>query len=128
MIAGGEKTRPTAANPSRHSIKRNEKQPGYPSIRIESGKASISAEGKLVVTWENDPATLPQFAYTISVHADRAGKKGKALARVRSVTPHARQAELTLPANGPEGTLHVRLECGDILDNPSKPKVITLRR
>ena len=127
MIAGGKKTKPTTKNPSRHSIKRTEKKPDYKPIRIKSASVNRSPDGKLVATWENDPTTLPQFAYSISVHADR-GAKGKPLAEARSVTPHARRAELKLPAEATKGALYLRLECDDILGNTSKPKTVTVRR
>ena len=127
MIAGGKKTKPSTKNPSSHSIERTEKEPGYKPIRIKSIKTSYSPDGKLTVTWENDPGTLPQFAYSISVHSNRTAK-GKPLAEAQSATPHARGAELKLPANVPKSALYLRLECDDILGNTSKAKTVTVRK
>lgn len=129
MIAGGKKTKPTTKNPSSHSIQRTEKEPGYKPIRIKSIKTSYSPDGKLTVTWENDPTTLPQFAYSILVitHSNLTAR-GKPLAKARSTTPHAREAELKLPTNVPKGALYLRLECEDILGNTSKAKTVTLRK
>ena len=110
-------------------IKRTEKKPGYETIKIKSARASRSADGKLTVTWENDPGTLPQFAYSILVitHSNLTAR-GKPLAKARSTTPHAREAELKLPTNVPKGALYLRLECEDILGNTSKAKTVTLRK
>ena len=127
MIAGGKKTKPTTKNPSSHSIKRAEKKPGYETIKIKTARVNRAADGKLTVTWENDPATLPQFAYSISLHSNRSAK-GKALAQAQSATPHARSAELKLPENAPKGALYLRLECDDILGNTSKAKTVTVRK
>ncbi len=127
MTAGGKETRPTVANPSRHGIERTEKRPAHEAIRIRSARASFTPAGKLLVTWENEAATLPQFDCTVTVHADRAARD-KPLARSRAAAPHARQVELTLAEKPPRGDLFVRVECRDILDNKSRPKGIVVRR
>ena len=125
MTAGGKATKPLTKNPSLHAIKRSAAKPGYRSIQIKSAKAVVEADGKVIVTWENDPGTLPQFAYTIWIHSD-ATSKSRPLATVKFTTPHARRAVLKLPTR--KGPLFVRLVCRDILDNYSPLKAIPLRR
>lgn len=118
MTAGGAATKSTTANPSRHGIKRAEKRPAYRPIRIKSGSARIGAGGKLVVTWENDSATLPQFAATIMIHNGSDGGR-KLLEKVKVTDPHATSAEIVLPAEVDAKKLSVQMQCRDILDNES---------
>ena len=116
MTAGGKKTKPTTENPSQHAIRRAEKAPEYPPIRIESAKAKQDAPGRYLVTWEVDPKTLPPFSHTIVAFTDPFGK-GKPLVEVTTIEPHAREAELTLPDAIAGTRVYLRLRCRDILDN-----------
>ena len=73
---------------------------------------------KLVVTWENDSATLPQFAATIMIHNGPDGGR-KLLEKVKVTDPHATSAEIVLPAKVDAKKLSVQMQCRDILDNES---------
>ena len=117
MTAGGKSTAPSAENPSQHTIKRDEKRPDQAPIRIKSGKAQVAGT-KVVITWNNDRATLPQFSFTITVH-DNADGKGEPLVQVTRVEPHARSAELTLPAAADTTRVFITLIHRDILENES---------
>ncbi len=124
MTAGGRKTVPTTANPSRHEIQRRAGKPGYAPIKLRSAKLSVQTGGKLTVSWENDPATLPQFSFALSLF-DKPSTQGVHLARIEKVQPHARQADLMLPEGIDLKRIIVRLQCRDILDNQSP--VLSLR-
>lgn len=118
MTSGGNATKPATTNPSNHSIKRNEKEPGYAAIKILSGKGQTERSGKLRIAWEIDPMTLPQFSFKIAAH-DNAVGRGEPLAVVQKVEPHARTAELVLPKQLDRNRLHYFLHCRDILGNES---------
>ena len=64
MTAGGKAALPTTKNPSQHAINRTDTKPGYAPLKIKSAKVKRD-ENTLVVEWENDPATLPQFSYKV---------------------------------------------------------------
>jgi len=122
MIAGGEKTKPTTQNPSKHTIRRTEKKPGY--LRLVIKKLTVTPKGKsLVVAWDLDETTLPQFAYRVQVFADEAGK-GKALVLQDAKLAHVRSA--TLDASALElgrKTYWLHLQWTDILDGVISTKV-----
>lgn len=115
MTAGGKSTRPAAKNPSSHAIKRTAARPNYEPLKIKAAEAKWKGK-TLVVEWETDSATLPQFSYRLSY-------EGAEKASVTNVTPHARRAEL--PIQQP-GRATVYLTCNDILGNRSKVFVINL--
>lgn len=127
MTSGGADTKPTTTNPSRHSITRTEKKPGYAPIQIRSGAADPTADGKLEVRWELDPESLPQFRFTVTAHDNPAGT-GTPLARVEQIAPHARTVTLALPDGVDRNTVHLRLACHDILDNASAVMPLHHRR
>ncbi|MFT5467822.1 MAG: hypothetical protein ACI8UO_002929 [Verrucomicrobiales bacterium] len=118
MTAGGEKTSPTAENPSQHAIERKEKLPGHTPIKINSAKAHLAEDGSVVVTWENDSATLPQFSYRVEAH-DNLDGKGDPISLVIAAQPHVRSAKLELPAAADPGDIVISLTHRDILDNES---------
>ncbi len=118
MTSGGVDTKPTSTNPSRHSITRTEKKPGYAPIKISSGMVKPTGDGKLEARWELDPKSLPQFSVTITAHDNPTGA-GEPLARVERVEPHVRKAELALPKGTSQSDVHLRLTCRDILGNQS---------
>ena len=118
MVAGGADTKPSTTNPSQHSIKREEKKPGYAAIKIKSAKASAAADGKVAVSWEIDAQALPQFSFTLAAYQG-AGDKAKPLAELQKIEPHARTAELALPAGTDRQQVHLLLRCVDILGNQS---------
>jgi len=118
MTAGGRDTKPSTSNPSQHSIKRTETKPGYASINLKPGKVRLVKRGKLELTWETDPKTLPQFAYTITGHDNSSGE-GKPLFRIEQVEPHARSAALPIQLPLDQAQIFIRLRCRDILGNQS---------
>ena len=118
MTAGGSETKPTTTNPSKHSIERSEKKPGYAATRIQPGKVSTARNGKIAIAWEIDPKTLPQFSFTITAH-DNAASQGEPLVKVQEVEPHTRATELALPKHLDPNKLHWLLRCRDILGNES---------
>ena len=125
MTAGGRKTVSTTANPSRHEIQRRDGKPGYAPIKLRSAKLSVQAGGKLTVSWENDPATLPQFSFALSL-SDNPAIGGGSLAKVEKIQPHTRQAELSIPDGLDLKRVMVRLQCRDILDNQSAVLLLRL--
>ena len=115
MTAGGKATQPTTKNPSQHAIKRTATKPGYAPLKIKSAKVKRD-ENTLVVEWENDPATLPQFSYKVFYD-------GIEPSAVSSMMPSARRAELPIKQSG-RATVH--LICEDILGNKSKVYTLNL--
>ena len=124
MTAGGRKTVPTTANPSRHEIKRRAGKPGFAPIKIRSARLSVRAGGKLTVRWENNPATLPQFSFAVTL-SDTPAIDGGFPIKVEKIQPHVREAEFSLPADIDLKRVVVHLQCRDILDNQSP--VLALR-
>jgi hypothetical protein len=125
MISGGAETKPKNKNPSKHQIKRTETKPGYSKIKI-SKLSATSSEKSLSVAWENDKATLPQFAYELQVFSDRAGK-GKALVSKSVSLAHGRTETLDVSSLSlSQKTYYLHLRCTDILDGVSEPKVIAV--
>ena len=118
MTAGGRDTRPSAANPSRHKIKRKDTKPKYEAIKLKSAKIHLAKRGKLMVTWETDSQTLPQFGFKITGHDDPSGQ-GEPLFLLESVEPHARRAELPMQKALGQAQIFVRIRCLDVLDNES---------
>ena len=118
MTAGGRDTKPSAANPSRHSIKRKDAKPKHEAVKLKSAKLRLPKRGKYVVTWETDLQTLPQFAYTIIGHDNPSGE-GEPLFRLEKVQPHARRAELPVKKSLDQAQVFIQLRVRDILDNES---------
>jgi hypothetical protein len=125
MTAGGKGSKPSATNPSRHSIKRKDTKPKYEAIKLKSAKLRLAKRGKLVVTWETDLQTLPQFAYTITGHDNLSGE-GEPLFRLEKVEPHACRAELPTQKALGQAQVFVRIRCLDVLDNESPIISLTL--
>ena len=123
MTAGGKKTKPSIANPSRHTIKRTSIKPNFKPIKIKSAKASLTESGKLVVTWENDATTLPQFSYRVEVH-DSSTASVEPIASAQAATPNARKVGFSIPSKLSKGRLLIHLKCHDILDNPSPVQTV----
>ena len=125
MTAGGKETKATVKNPSKHSIERDKKErPEFAPTRIQSAKLDTSKEGKLLLSWENKPDTLPQFSFTITAYARKSGNgkeaiKGKELLRVEKLEAHTRSTELALPKGVASENILVEIQCRDILDNVS---------
>ena len=124
MISGGVDTKPTSKNPSKHVIKRSEKNPGYAPIEILSAKVTAVKDRRITVTWEIDPKAAPQFAYNIAAF-DKAKPKQEryrqALATVEKLEPHIRTAEIELPAGFDRNSVELGIACRDIFENVSKP-------
>ena len=74
------------------------------------------------MSWEIDPQSAPQFAYSIAVY-DNAEGKGDPLMKLNKIEPHSRGAEIELPAGVDHKSAHIRLQCRDIFDNQSAPIV-----
>lgn len=120
MTAGGRETAPAVANPSTHSIGRAAGSPGLPPIAIRSAAMGRGEGGAIVVTWETDPRTLPQFGFSLTVDDDSPGEGGTAM-HMERIGPDARQAEWILPDTVDRDRLRLRLRCRDVLDNESAP-------
>ena len=116
MVAGGSNTRPTTNNPSSHSIKRNEKRPGYAPIKIHSASAKLIGKEKANVSWKIDPKSLPQFSYAIIAY-DKLDEKNQRIGYLESIEPHVRSAELTLSKLIDPDRLQIWIKCTDVLDN-----------
>jgi len=116
MVAGGSNTTPTTDNPSSHSIKRNEKRPGYAPIKIYSASAKLIDKEKVNVSWEIDLKSLPQFSYAIIAY-DKLDKKKQRIGYLENIEPHKRSAELTLSKPIDPDRLQIWIKCTDILDN-----------
>ena len=117
MTAGGKATKPATKNPSQHTILRHESKPAYVPLKIKDARAYLK-EGRLVVEWDNDPATLPQFSYHVAA-VDSASIRFTQNENV----PHARQASLAV---GQFKNGLVTLICTDILGNRSGAKKIVI--
>ena len=116
MVAGGSNTKPTTNNPSSHSIKRNEKRPGYAPIKIHSASAKLIGKEKANVSWKIDPKSLPQFSYAIIAY-DKLSMKKQRIGYLESIEPHKRSAELTLSKPIDPDRLQIWIKCTDVLDN-----------
>ncbi len=126
MTAGGRDTKPALDNPSRLAIERDEEEPSYAPIRIQSVKAELREDRKLAVRWQNDATTLPQFAFKVAVYDNRSAE-GEPVAGVEQVVPHAREAVVALPEGAATGRLFVRLRCRDLLDHETSKTCLPAR-
>ncbi len=115
MTAGGKGTKPATKNPSLHAISRTETQPNYVPLKIKTLGARWE-KGRLIVEWENDPTTLPQFTYDITL-------EGLSKTKATGSVPHARRVVLNID-QFKKGK--VTLSCTDILGNRSPAKKITI--
>jgi hypothetical protein len=115
MTAGGKGTKPATKNPSLHAISRTETQPNYVPLKIKTLGARWE-QGRLIVEWENDPTTLPQFSYDIIL-------EGLSKTKATGSVPHARRVVLNID-QFKKGK--VTLSCTDILGNRSPAKKITI--
>ena len=127
MTSGGRETKPTSANPSQHSIERVETKPGYGPIEVTTAKAISGGAGKVAITWETDPKTLPQFSYEISARITPEAS-GEPLAKVGKIEPHGRSAQLELPDGVDVDRVQISLICRDILGNESRPIPLQVAR
>jgi len=119
MTAGGEGTKPSVANPSRHKIERKDTKPKYEAIELKSAKLSLAEQDKLILTWETDSQTLPQFGYKITGHNNPSGQ-GESLFQLEVVEPHARRAVLPMQEALGGSKVFVQIRCSDILGNESQ--------
>ena len=115
MTAGGKATRPATKNPSNHAIVREATRPDFAPLKIKTARAKWNKK-TLIVEWETDSATLPQFSYQLSY-------EGQGKTAIRAVMPHARSATLSIPQPG-KATAY--LTCEDILGNRSKAYILNL--
>ena len=83
----------------------------------------LAEQGKLVVTWETDSQTLPQFGFKITGHDNPSGQ-GEPLFLLESVEPHARRAVLPVQEAPGGAKVFVQVRCSDILGNESQ--ILTL--
>ncbi|MEE2643064.1 MAG: DUF3472 domain-containing protein [Planctomycetota bacterium] len=109
MISGGGETRPTAENPSRHSVRQTGTFPEFSPIRLVKAWKR-QEKGKLLIEWKVDPRSAPQFAYEVITGE---GTQQKTLRR--GVLPQARSLEL----EGKYASEGVRLRLIDLFDRPS---------
>ena len=119
MTAGGAETKPTTENPSTHSIKRTAEEPDFAPVKITSARVTAGGDGEIVVSWEIDPKSAPQFAFTITGAENGAAQDGARL-RLEKIEPQARSAAVKLPESLAPSSVSVRLQCRDIFDRPSK--------
>jgi hypothetical protein len=122
MTAGGAKTKSTSKNPSLHKLKRKDKEPVYKKIEVQTATAKLR-DGQLLVEWQTDPTTMPQFSYRIDVFDNKTGE-GKRLATLAAKVPHARKAAIDVSSLKLTRAF-VHLKCVDILDRSSETKVIS---
>ena len=115
MTAGGKATRSATKNPSSHAIARKATRPDFAALKIKTARAKWNKK-TLVVEWETDSATLPQFSYRLSY-------EGQEKTAISAVMPHARSATLSIPQ--PEKAT-AYLTCEDILGNVSKAYMLNL--
>ncbi len=123
MTAGGNSTKPSVKNPSRHSIKRIETKPAYKPLRLAKVEARL-AKRNLTVNWTVDNQTLPLFEYRVRVLSGA----GNIVAASSEVKPHGRSAEIRLPADSVDTSLEVELLCFDILGNQTKKTMVKVGR
>ena len=114
MTSGGSQTKPTTTNPSTHTIERNEKNPDYSPIKIQSVKSHFTDDGKVTLAWEIDPKTAPQFSYTV-IASDQGGKE---VIKIQVHEAHTRTVTLSVPEDAKKLTFEIR--CRDIFDNDSE--------
>jgi len=119
MTAGGRNTRPTTTNPARLSIARTETAPAGAPLSIVSARRTWNEQGRLVVEWEIDPRTLPQFGHRLEARRSGDDAAAPPLAAVERIEPHARRAEIELPAGVDREQLTVSLVLRDLLDHRS---------
>ena len=86
-----------------------------------------AGDGKLAVSWELDPETLPQFSFSVAAFDNPEGA-GEPLVRVTKIEPQARRVAVVLPEGTGQGDVHLRLSCRDILDHPSSVMPLRLTR
>ena len=126
MTSGGEKTKPTTANPSQHAIPRADKQPDYTVVKIDHAKVESQQAGRLLVSWQVAPTTTPPFAHHIRIFDNPAGR-GKPVLTLSDTVPHARQATVDASALGERAAkYYLHLQCVDVLDRKSEVKVLAI--
>ena len=119
MTAGGKTTKPNVKNPSRHAIKRTDKKPLYDPIRLSKFEAKL-IKNDLIVNWEVDDQTLPQFSYKLRVIMEGKDSDGSELKSYSKVKPHGRSATMSFDQHLPDGEFVVEILCSDILGNKVK--------
>lgn len=123
MTSGGAETDASVENPSVHNIARKLTEPDYGKLKIEKLSISKRDDKSLIVSWQLDRTTIPQFSYRLSVFSNDKGD-GEPLLTMSSKTPHANSATLDVSALDLEsGTHYLHLVCTDILDRSSDAKV-----
>ena len=86
----------------------------------------MSISERLTVSWKNDPTTLPQFSYRLSVFADRAGK-GKPVVLKETKKAHGRTETLDASLlDLASKTYYLHIKCTDILDGVSETTVVVV--
>jgi hypothetical protein len=124
MTSGGDKTTPTATNPSKHKIERKETSPDYEKIKIDKVRLSLKDSTTLSVAWETDETTVPQFSHKIEIHDNRAGRDTP-LASASGNVPHAREETIDVSSlNLSDTQYYLHLKCTDILGRESDVKVV----
>lgn len=115
MTAGGKATKPTAKNPSQHAVKRTATKPKYAPLKIKSAKAHWQ-KNTLIVEWENDPTTMPQFVYKVIYD-------GAEMVKATGRVPHMRRVALSIKR---PSRANVYVSCEDLLGNWSNVVVVKL--
>jgi hypothetical protein len=124
MSAGGD-TKSTSTNPAKFAIPRAQTKPEFAALKIASATAVRDKE-QLTVTWENDPTSLPQFAYTIDVYSNASGK-GEPIASISEKLAHVRS--VTLDVKFQRFRSHyAHIRCTDILDGESEVKTVKVTK
>lgn len=118
MTSGGKSTRPAVKNPSTHRLERKQQRPEFGMPRIKSLEAKLEEPGKVVIGWELEPTSTPQFAYrALLVDAD--GKPIDGVGLDARIVPHQRTENLSVTDAPPIENLKVRLEVVDLFGNRS---------
>ena len=126
MVSGGKQTVPETSNPSRHAIRRQEKEPNYEKLKIQEASVRMKTPDLCSVTWEVDPHTTPPFSWEINIFNNESGS-GKPLVTQSQQVPHARSALVDVSQiERSAGRYYVHLVCNDILDRRSVPTVIEI--
>ncbi|MCC9604594.1 DUF3472 domain-containing protein [Blastopirellula sp. JC732] len=126
MQSGGADTAMSTTNPSNFAIERTETEPAFETIKIQSAKLTQNDDGNLLVAWETEETTTPQFAYEIQLFADDSAA-GEPLARVAEKIPHARSVVIDLSSlQVDQRQCSIRLQLIDIFDRKSEVRTLSL--
>ena len=123
MISGGPQTKPTATNPARFRIRRQEKEPNFAKLKVRNVALTRNSDGDWQVRWQVDDTTTPPFSLQLQVF-DNKECAGEPITTQCVPEPHARAATLNPQVlSPPEKNYYLRLRVNDILDRESEPVI-----